>query len=142
GLRMPAHPVALALIRQAGLPLAAPSANRFTELSPTTAEHVRSALGDAVDLILDGGPCMVGIESTVLSLTGGVPRLLRPGMVTQAQIEEVIGPVGFADDATGAHASPGLHPQHYQPRTPLFLGDPPAGGKGAYLWWRTPLPAA
>jgi len=142
GLRMPAHPVALALIHEAGVPIAAPSANRFTQLSPTTADHVRAALGDAVDLVLDGGPAKVGIESTVLSLVGGVPRLLRPGMVTQAQIEEVIGPVEMAEAGSHAHASPGLHPQHYQPRTPLFLGAPPAGGKGAYLWWRTPLPAA
>lgn len=142
GLRMPAHPIALALIRAAGIPIAAPSANRFTQLSPTTADHVRAALGGAVDLVLDGGPSAVGIESTVLSLVGGVPLLLRPGMVTQAQIEEVIGPVQLVDAVAGAHASPGLHPQHYQPRTPLFLGDPPAGGKGAYLWWSTPQVAA
>src|SRR6185369_15840393 len=119
GLRMPAHPVALALIREAGIPLAAPSANRFTQLSPTTAAHVRTALGDAVDLILDGGPCTVGIESTVLALTGGMPQLLRPGMVTQAQIEEVIGPVVILTSTSkGVHTSPGLHPQHYQPKTP------------------------
>jgi L-threonylcarbamoyladenylate synthase len=132
---MPAHPVALALIREAGVPLAAPSANRFTQLSPTTAAHVRNALGDAVDLILDGGPCIVGIESTVLSLTGGVPQLLRPGMVTQAQIEAVIGPIAVPTGASqGAHTAPGMHPQHYQPKTPLFVGSPPAEGRGAYLW--------
>src|SRR3954447_6536010 len=107
GLRMPAHPVAVALIREADIPLAAPSANRFTELSPTTAEHVRCALGDAIDLILDGGPCTVGIESTVLSLTGGLPVLLRPGMVTQAQIESVVGPIEVVPTTAGPHASPG-----------------------------------
>ena len=81
-LRMPAHPIALAVIRAAGIPLAAPSANRFTQLSPTTAQHVRDALGDAVALIVDGGPCTVGIESTVISLTGPIPKILRPGMIT------------------------------------------------------------
>jgi L-threonylcarbamoyladenylate synthase len=142
GVRMPAHPIALALIREAGIPLAAPSANRFTELSPTTAGHVRSALGDRVDLILDGGPSTVGIESTVLSLTGGVARLLRPGMITQAQIEGIIGPVGVPVEPDGAHASPGMHPQHYRPRTPLILGPPPREGHGAYLWWKEAKTAA
>src|SRR5438105_4505328 len=79
GLRMPSHPMALALIKAAGVPLAAPSANRFTQLSPTTADHVRQSLGSDVDLILDGGPCEVGIESTVVSLAGPQPVLLRPG---------------------------------------------------------------
>jgi L-threonylcarbamoyladenylate synthase len=142
GLRIPAHPVALALIREAGIPIAAPSANRFTELSPTTAAHVREALGDKVDLVLDGGPSTVGIESTVLSLAGGVARLLRPGMITQAQIETVIGPVALSDESQGAHTSPGMHPQHYRPRTPLYLGDPPKQGRGAYLWWSDVRPAA
>jgi len=142
GLRIPSHPVALALIRAAGVPLAAPSANRFTELSPTTAQHVRSGLGNRVDLILDGGPCAVGIESTVLSLAEGVPRLLRPGMITQEQIESVIGPVSLPNPTNGAHAAPGMHPQHYQPKTPLFLGSPPAEGRGAYLWWSESRPSA
>ena len=87
GLRMPAHPVALALIEAAQIPVAAPSANRFTQLSPTTAEHVRQSLGDRVDYILDGGPCSVGIESTVLSLAGDRPVLLRPGGISRQQIE-------------------------------------------------------
>jgi len=91
GLRVPANAFALALLAEAGVPIAAPSANRFTELSPTTAEHVRSSLGDAVDFILDGGPTRVGIESTVLSLATPVPVLLRPGMISAAQIEAVIG---------------------------------------------------
>ena len=76
GLRIPAHPVALALLQAVKIPLAAPSANRFTQLSPTTAEHVRESLGHAVDMILDGGPCTVGIESTVISLAGSMPRIL------------------------------------------------------------------
>src|SRR5262249_54543417 len=84
-LRHPAHPVAQALLTEAGIPLAAPSANRFTQLSPTAAEHVDTSLAS---MILDGGPCKVGIESTVISVAGGVPRILRPGMISRAQIEE------------------------------------------------------
>lgn len=117
GLRMPAHPVALELIRTAGVPLAAPSANRFTELSPTTAEHVRRGLGDRVAMILDGGPCTVGIESTVVSLVGPEPVLLRPGVLT---IPDVL--TDPTEPAAGAaHAAPGLHPKHYSPRTPVLI---------------------
>ena len=126
GLRMPAHPVALALLEAAGIPIAAPSANRFTQLSPTTAEHVRETFPDV--FTLDGGACTVGIESTVMSLAGMVPRILRPGMITQDQIEEVIGPV-----ETGAGPeSPGQHPRHYSPRTPVILGTPPREGRGVH----------
>lgn len=145
GLRVPAHPVALDLIRAAGVPIAAPSANRFTQLSPTTAEHVRRSLGDAVDMILDGGPTEVGLESTVLSLAGP-PRLLRPGMILREQIEELIGPVEVAGRIENGqpHPSPGMHLRHYSPRTPLVLVSdgvlPP--GRGAYLWIRRPAPAA
>ena len=126
GIRMPAHPVATALIDRAGLPLAAPSANRFTEISPTTAEHVRMSLGNAVDLILDGGPTRVGIESTVLSVAGATPILLRPGMISKREIESVIGPVNsVVQPSSGtAHASPGLHARHYSPRTPFYLLEP------------------
>jgi L-threonylcarbamoyladenylate synthase len=125
GIRMPAHPMALELIRGAGVPIAAPSANPFTELSPTTAQHVRDALGDRVAMVLDGGPSKIGIESTVLSLAGPDAVLLRPGMVTQAEIEVEIGPVGIADQTReGPHASPGMHPRHYSPKTPLLLVEP------------------
>ncbi|HET8548020.1 MAG TPA: L-threonylcarbamoyladenylate synthase [Bryobacteraceae bacterium] len=134
GLRMPAHPVALALIRAAGVPIAAPSANRFTALSPTTAEHVRAALGGSVDMVLDDGPTNVGIESTVLSIADpSHPLLLRPGMVTQADIEAVIGPVQLQAVPLGAHPSPGMHARHYSPRTPLLLirrGDALPAGRG------------
>jgi L-threonylcarbamoyladenylate synthase len=137
GLRIPAHPVALALIRSAGVPLAAPSANRFTQLSPTTADHVRQSLGTDVDLILDGGPCKVGIESTVLSLAGPYPVLLRPGGISRAMLEAVVGSVTTADDPSNtAHPSPGMHPRHYSPHTPLFLvenGRVPDEGSGTYL---------
>jgi L-threonylcarbamoyladenylate synthase len=129
GLRMPAHPVAHALLAAAGLPIAAPSANRFTQLSPTTAAHVHESLGDRVDLILDGGPCQVGIESTVISVAGAHPRILRPGMISQTQIESVIGPV----EAGAGAESPGQHPKHYSPRTKLVLGDSPPHGRGVRL---------
>jgi L-threonylcarbamoyladenylate synthase len=144
GLRLPAHPVAQALIEAAGLPIAAPSANRFTQLSATTAEHVRQSLGPQVDYILDGGPTEVGIESTVVSLAGEHPVLLRPGMITQAEIESLIGPLQVVTASSGAHAAPGLHPKHYAPQTPLYLlhpGDPlPAPGSGLYLYWKQPRP--
>ena len=120
-LRVPAHPLALALIEAAGVPIAAPSANRFTELSPTLAGHVPESLAD---FTLDGGPARVGIESTVLSLAGP-PQLLRPGVLSITELEAVIGPIAPLPASTeGAHASPGMHERHYRPRTPLFLLDP------------------
>lgn len=142
GVRMPAHPVAQALIEAAGVPVAAPSANRFTQLSPTTAEHVRQGLGAAVDLILDGGPTEVGIESTVLSLAGGTPVLLRPGMIGKPDLEAVIGPIAVAEAAEGAHPSPGMHERHYSPRTPLVVSRKlPVSGNTVYLWHTVELPA-
>ncbi len=138
GLRMPAHPVALELIRAARVPIAAPSANPFTHLSPTTAGHVRAGLGESVDLILDGGPTEVGIESTVLSLADG-PLLLRAGMVTREDIEKTIGAhvcVHTSFQGGAAHPSPGLHSRHYSPRTRLLLvqnGDSLPQGHGAYV---------
>jgi L-threonylcarbamoyladenylate synthase len=142
GLRVPAHPVALALIRAAGVPLAAPSANHFTELSPTTADHVRRSLSSEVDLILDGGPCPVGIESTVLSLADPTPFLLRPGGVSRAELEALIGPVATPQETpTGAHLAPGMHPRHYSPRTTLYLAtnaDLPEAGTGIYLQHQHP----
>jgi L-threonylcarbamoyladenylate synthase len=140
GIRVPAHPMAIALIREAGFPVAAPSANRFTELSPTTAEHVRRSLGDQVPLILDGGPTPVGIESTVLSLAGGIPVLLRPGMISREEIEALIGPVKVAGIVGDAHPSPGMHARHYSPRTPLLLipaGGGTPSGRGALISHRT-----
>jgi len=125
-LRMPSHPMALAVIEAAGVPLVAPSANRFTELSPTTAAHVRE---DLADFVLDGGPCAIGIESTVISLAGATPRILRPGMISRTAIESVIGPV---EVGAGAE-SPGQHPKHYSPRTRVVIGDSPASGRGVRL---------
>src|SRR5690606_17904261 len=93
GVRIPAHPLALELIERAGVPIAAPSANLFGQVSPTTAEHVAAQLADRIDYILDGGPCRVGVESTVLHLGGERPLLLRPGGVSLEDLEAVIGPV-------------------------------------------------
>ncbi len=138
GVRVPAHPLALRLICEAQVPIAAPSANRFTELSATTAEHVRRNLGTQVAMILDGGPTQVGIESTVLSLAGPRPVILRLGMVSRADLESVIGPVEVdVSPVDGPHASPGLHRKHYSPKTRLLLteqGVLPAVGRGAYLF--------
>ena len=126
-LRAPNHALTLMLLRVLDRPLAGPSANQSSHVSPTTAQHVRDELGDRVDMILDGGPCDVGIESTVLDLTADRPTILRPGGVTREQIEAVIGPVdvfaGAADPAVAA-ASPGQHEKHYAPRTPAFRFEP------------------
>ena len=121
-VRIPAHPVALALIRAADLPIAAPSANRFTELSPTCAAHVQHALGDRVDLILDGGATTVGIESTVVDLSGSEPVLLRPGHISAAQLREVLGSLVIPakdPDACAPRAAPGMLERHYAPRARL-----------------------
>jgi L-threonylcarbamoyladenylate synthase len=134
GVRMPSHPVALALIEAAGVPIAAPSANRFTELSPVTAEHVRRSLGDSVDYVLEGGATQVGIESAVISLVDA-PVLLRPGTISVEQISEVLGSEVTRAGAfqPGPHPSPGMHERHYSPRTPLYLSTAPRQGRGVVL---------
>lgn len=127
-VRMPAHPVALALIRAAGTPIAAPSANRFARTSPTTAQHVQDDLGDRIDLILDAGPTPIGVESTVLDLTRPVPTILRPGGLPREALEAVLGPVAVQTRMDeGPQPSPGMLPKHYAPRTPMILvvGPPP-----------------
>lgn len=123
GLRVPDHPAARELLAQFGGGIAAPSANRFGRISPTTAEHVRLELGDRVPLILDGGPCAVGIESTIVDLSGAAPRLLRPGAIDAAQIAQVLNrPVQGADEmARDVPRVPGALPGHYAPRTTLML---------------------
>ncbi len=123
-LRIPAHPVALALLQVCGFPLAAPSANRSGAVSPTTAEHVAAGLGDGVPMILDGGATGVGIESTVVDLSGNYPVLLRPGMISRAELEQEIGPVGLpgpAPDASTPRASPGMLDRHYAPRARVVM---------------------
>jgi L-threonylcarbamoyladenylate synthase len=141
GLRMPAHPLALELVRTAGVPIAAPSANRFTELSPSAAGHIPPQLADYV---IDGGPARVGIESVVLSLVGA-PTLLRPGAISLPEIEALIGPVSLGvAPGEGPHPSPGMHPRHYSPATPLYVlgpGAQPPEGDGAWLRIGREMPA-
>jgi L-threonylcarbamoyladenylate synthase len=122
GVRVPDHPVALDLLRQAGVPVAAPSANRSEEVSPTTAQHVADSLDPFVDdlLILDGGPTEVGIESTVLDVTTNPPRLLRPGMITQQALQSAVGEIVFGQ-AEGVLRSPGSMSRHYAPRAPVTI---------------------
>jgi L-threonylcarbamoyladenylate synthase len=116
-VRIPDHPVALALIRELGEPIAAPSANRSGRPSPTRAEHVVAELGDAVDLVLEGGPCRVGLESTVVDLTGDLPCILRPGAVTVEALQSVIGRVALLGPISKEEvaSSPGLKHRHYAP---------------------------
>ncbi len=145
-VRVPSHPVALALMREAGVPLAAPSANPFGGLSPTTAEHVSHAFDGGIECVLDGGPCAVGVESSVVAWVNGGPArpvLLRAGGVPKEAIEEALGcPVSISAGAAGgeaAQASPGLLPWHYAPRAPLRLAaapsDVPEGSADEGLLW-------
>ena len=122
-LRMPAHPVAQALLSSAGVPLAAPSANRFGRISPTTAEHVIDELGDRIAWVLDGGICDIGVESTVLSIdTEGRATVLRPGGLSRENIEAVTGPLSEKPAATsGAQQAPGMLESHYAPKKRLLL---------------------
>ena len=120
-LRVPAHPLALQLLKQSGLGLAAPSANRYTQLSPTTAEHVETGLGNDLP-VLDGGACQVGIESTIVSVTGDDWQLLRHGMIAETQITKVAGKSAFAGSVNLPKA-PGQHLLHYSPKTPIKLFD-------------------
>ncbi|RAS59726.1 translation factor SUA5 [Lentzea atacamensis] len=119
-VRVPDHPVALALLSAFGGGVAAPSANRFGSVSPTTASHVRVELGDAVDFVLDGGPCEVGVESTIVDATGDVPSVLRPGGVTREDLEAVLG-FPLAVPSTSRVRVPGQHPSHYAPRARVVL---------------------
>ncbi|WP_189257893.1 L-threonylcarbamoyladenylate synthase [Lentzea flava] len=122
-VRVPDHPVALALLAAFGGGVAAPSANRFGSVSPTTAGHVRAELGDAVDFVLDGGPCQVGVESTIVDVTGDVPAVLRPGGVTREDLEAVLG-MSLAVPETSHVRVPGQHPSHYAPNARVVLVEP------------------
>jgi L-threonylcarbamoyladenylate synthase len=140
GVRMPAHPVALALIQAVGQPLAAPSANLFMQLSPTSAAHVEAGLGERIGMILDGGDCVHGIESTVLRIDADGARVLRPGAIPVAVLEQVLGARVAAltapEASAVAHESPGQHARHYAPRTPLMLwqnGQALPPGRGVLL---------
>jgi L-threonylcarbamoyladenylate synthase len=122
-VRVPDHPVALALLSAFGGGVTAPSANRFGSVSPTTADHVRAELGDAVDFVLDGGPCEVGVESTIVDATGETPGILRPGGVTREDLEAVLG-YPIAVRSTSRVRVPGQHPSHYAPRARVVLVEP------------------
>jgi len=126
-VRMPNHPVALALIKAAGVPIAAPSANKFGRPSPTTAEHVLQDLAGRIDGILDAGPTQVGVESTVIDLTKTPPVILRPGGVSKERLEEVLGEVIVASrppsDVEAGLPSPGMMPRHYAPSVPVILAN-------------------
>lgn len=137
-VRVPNHPVALALIRESGLPIAAPSANRFGHISPTTAQHVWHDLRERIDIILDGGSAAIGVESTVLDISTTPARILRPGGVTREMLEAVIGPVtvlGQKRKAEPGLPSPGLLEKHYAPRAEmiLFVGEHARDALNAHL---------
>lgn len=125
GIRVPAHPVALRLLQVLGKPIAAPSANRSNQISPTSAEHVMAGLEGRIDMVLDGGLTKVGLESTVVELNGSQVRVLRPGMITAEQISAVLGTAVEQVDLKSDRplASPGLHEKHYAPRARLECCD-------------------
>ncbi len=146
GIRMPAHPVARALIRAAGVPVCAPSANPFGYVSPTRSEHVAEQLGRDVECVVDGGPCAIGIESTIVAFEGERPVLLRPGGVTVEDIRSVLSvdPV-LVPSGEAAPLAPGRLPRHYSPAVPirLFRGvipPPPSTGSGLILLGPRPVP--
>ena len=143
-VRAPAHAMALDLIRAAGRPIAAPSANRSGAVSPTRAEHVRESLGDRVRMILDGGPCKIGVESTVLDLSTPTATLLRPGGATREAIELAIGPVALSDaipTGSAARKSPGQLESHYAPARPVRLQATRVAGDEALLAFGPAAPA-
>jgi L-threonylcarbamoyladenylate synthase len=132
GLRVPDHPVAQALLEAAGVPIAAPSANRFGRISPTRAEHVVAQLDGRVGIVLDGGPCRVGVESTVVLLADGAAGLLRPGGMPTETIEALIGPLSSPEDGSGTSSlAPGRSTSHYAPGTPLTVIGPSEGIEAA-----------
>ena len=132
-LRVPGHPLPRALIRAVGRPIAAPSANRSGRVSPTTAEHVLDELDGRIAAVLDGGACRVGVESTVLDLTGKQPRLLRPGGVAAEALEAMLGPLERAGAGESALRSPGMLESHYAPALPLRLDATKVGADEALL---------
>ena len=141
-VRVPAHDTALALLRETGRPVAAPSANLSGKVSPTTPQHVLDDLSGRIAAVLDSGPCSLGVESTVLDLCGSAPMLLRPGGVTVEAIEAVIGPLRTGDDTHGVLRSPGLLASHYAPKMPVRLNAVDVGRDEALLAFGPPLPGA
>jgi L-threonylcarbamoyladenylate synthase len=128
-LRVPAHPLSLALLRAFDGYLAAPSANRFGRISPTTAEHVRREFGAELSLVLDGGPCMTGVESTIISLASEVPTLLRPGGTPMEELRQLLPNLSFPGSDPAHPMAPGQLPSHYAPRTQLVLADVKSQGQ-------------
>ncbi|MBQ1824682.1 MAG: threonylcarbamoyl-AMP synthase [Fibrobacter sp.] len=131
-VRFPSHPVAQAIIKESGLPLAAPSANLFKHVSPTTAEHVAAQLADRIAGIVDGGACSVGVESSIISLAGETPTVLRPGAITPEMFSKVIGNVTVKESTSKpgqAMQAPGQCDTHYRPQVPLYFGEIPEGYK-------------
>lgn len=139
-VRMPVHPAARELIRAAGTPIAAPSANRFGCLSPTTAEHVYSQLGESVDIILDGGPCAIGIESTIIKLMNNRIYLLRPGGVAPEEIENFTGETLLTEHPKDKPEAPGQLPYHYSPEKQVILVDKISSidDRCGYLFFKKP----
>jgi L-threonylcarbamoyladenylate synthase len=125
-LRVPGHPIARAVLETSGCPVAAPSANRSGRISPTTANAARAELGDVVDHIIDGGPCDVGLESTVIDATGEAPVLLREGGIARERVEAAAGSAVMLPTKDSPKASPGMLARHYAPQTPLTLAEPDA----------------
>ena len=123
GVRMPNHPLTLELLRSLDFPLAAPSANPFGYISPTSAIHVAEQLGDRIPYILDGGECIVGVESTIIDCSGDTPTILRLGGTSVETIEEIIGPVLVNAISTSSPQAPGMLHSHYAPRKPLLVGN-------------------
>jgi L-threonylcarbamoyladenylate synthase len=140
-VRVPAHPVAQALLRATGRPIAAPSANRSGRVSPTAAEHVAAELGDRVALILDGGACPVGLESTILDLSGDRPALLRPGGVTREALTKQLGDIAMPESDPTAPRSPGQLASHYAPLLPLRLNATEAQPGEALLAFGPDIPS-
>ena len=143
-VRVPSHPVALALIEASGRPIAAPSANRSGRPSPTRAEHVRDDLDGRIELILDGGPTPVGVESTVLDMTTEPPMLLRPGGVTLEELRDCLGEVAVlkGDDEEAAGRSPGLRYRHYAPRAQVIVVERGTGEVAVAPWLEAGRPVA
>ena len=141
-IRVPAHPAAGALLKELGRPIAAPSANRSEGMSPTTAEHAAQSVGDNVSLVLDGGPCEVGVESTIIDLACPVPRILRPGGVTEEAIENAIGALASPlEPGTARPRAPGMLARHYAPKLPLRLNTTDVAGDEALLSFGSDAPA-
>lgn len=145
-LRMPDHPLSLELLRSMDFPLAAPSANPFGYISPTTAGHVADQLGEKVDYILDGGPCRVGLESTIIGFPEGRPRVYRKGGIPVEKLEEVLGEVQVTAHSSSNPEAPGMLKSHYAPAAAFFLGDIQAllkehsGKKAGLIRFRKEIP--